>query len=195
MAADNREGLLRAAAAILSNEGLSALTIRNVAKAVNVSTKMIYTHFGGKDGLLDALYLYSFASLTDAFLSHGSSEDPRRKLAALMSAYRSFALNEPAFYSVMFGDLGRSWEAPHSSRKKAWMSFRTLRLTVSDYLGDKRSSEATRITYLLWAAAHGVVSLETRKLFDPPQRAQQLYWNSINSICRSEELPPLTLEA
>ncbi|KEQ53887.1 TetR/AcrR family transcriptional regulator [Sphingobium chlorophenolicum] len=67
METDMRAVLLGAAAVLLSEEGPSALTVRRVADAVNASTKMIYTHFGGKDGLFDALYLHSFAGLMRAF--------------------------------------------------------------------------------------------------------------------------------
>ena len=109
MEADTRATLLAAAARVLSEEGPSALTVRRVADSVNASTKMIYTHFGGKDGLLDALYLHSFAGLTHAFQAQSGELDPVLRLDNMVTAYRAFALSEPALYNVMFGDLGRAF--------------------------------------------------------------------------------------
>lgn len=189
MEADIRASLLAAAAKILSEEGPAALTVRHVAEAVNASTKLIYTHFGGKDGLLEALYLHSFASLTQAFQVHLGERDPHRRFRLMIDAYRSFALREPALYNVMFGDLGRAWEAPAESRRKAWASFETLRQAVQDCL-PSASAEATRITYLLWAAAHGVVSVEMRGLLGGPIDGDELFRMAVDAVCAAHGLTP-----
>ena len=171
MEMEARSTLLSAAATLLSREGPAALTVRRLAEAVNTSTKTIYTHFGGKDGLLEALYLHSFAELDQAFRKHAEVADPAKRLILMLDAYRSFALEEPALYDVMFGDLGRAWEAPIHARKQAWHSFETLRTAVFDNLPADRTSEAQQVTYVLWAGAHGVVSLELRKLIGPSHAA------------------------
>lgn len=188
MEADIRASLLAAAAKILSEEGPAALTVRHVADAVNASTKLIYTHFGGKDGLLEALYLHSFASLTQAFQVHLGEADPHRRFRLMIEAYRSFALREPALYNVMFGDLGRAWEAPAESRRKAWTSFETLRQAVQDCLPPASAAEATRITYLLWAAAHGVVSVEMRGLLGSAVQGEELFSMAVDAVCRAHGL-------
>ncbi|KKW91581.1 TetR/AcrR family transcriptional regulator [Sphingobium chungbukense] len=182
METDARASLLAAAAVVLSEEGPSALTVRRVAETVNASTKMIYTHFGGKDGLFNALYLHSFAGLTGAFQAHGEVQDPFLRLDKLISAYRAFALSEAALYNVMFGDLGRAWEAPIESRRQAWTSFATLRDTVRLCLVPDRAGEASRISYLLWAAMHGVVSLELRKLIGSAEDSEQLYHLAVAAV-------------
>jgi len=187
--ADIRATLLTAAATVLSEEGPSALTTRRLAEAVNASTKVIYTHFGGKEGLLDALYLHAFYSLMQAFDTHADELDPLARLRRMTATYRSFALAEPALYNVMFGDLGRAWEAPLASRRKAWQSFETLRETVSQCLASERRSEALRVTYLIWAAMHGVVSLELRKLIGGSQNSAQLFRQAATAICKAHDIP------
>ena len=188
METETRATLLAAAAVVLSEEGPSALTVRRVADAVNASTKMIYTHFGGKDGLLDALYLHSFAGLTRAFQAQSEESDPVRRLDKMVIAYRAFALSEPALYNVMFGDLGRSWEAPLESRRKAWTSFETVRDAVRLCAGPARATEAGRTTYLLWAAMHGVVSLELRKLLGSAGDGEQLYHLAVAAVRQAHGL-------
>jgi AcrR family transcriptional regulator len=188
MEADTRATLLAAAARVLSEEGPSALTVRRVAESVNASTKMIYTHFGGKDGLLDALYLHSFAGLTRAFQAQSSELDPLLRLDNMVTAYRAFALSEPALYNVMFGDLGRAWEAPLRSRRQAWKSFETMRDVVRLCLPLSRAEKAVRSTYLLWAAMHGVVSLELRKLLGSAGDREQLYRLAVAAVLEAEGL-------
>lgn len=185
---DTRATLLAAAARVLSEEGPAALTVRRVAEAVNASTKLIYTHFGGKDGLLEALYLHSFAGLTRAFEAQSSELDPVLRLDNMVTAYRTFALSEPALYNVMFGDLGRAWEAPLKSRRQAWRSFEALRDVVRLCLPLVRSEEAGRSTYLLWAAMHGVVSLELRKLLGNAGDREQLYRQAVAAVREAQGL-------
>ena len=56
---------LRAAASrILDAEGIGALSLRRVATEAGVTTMGIYSRFGGKDGLLDALCLEASSAST-----------------------------------------------------------------------------------------------------------------------------------
>lgn len=185
---DTRAALLRAAAAVLSEEGLSALTVRRVAEAVKASTKMIYTHFNGKDGLLDALYLHSFASFTKALQAHSGESDPVLRLDKMVAAYRAFALGESTLYNLMFGDLGRGWEAPLESRRQAWKSFETLRDAVEHRVGPARGADASKITYLLWATMHGIVSLELRKLIGGGEDGEQLFRLAVAAVRQAHGL-------
>ena len=182
--ANIRRAILAAAASVLSEEGPAALTLRRVAEAVGASTKLIYTHFGGKEGLLGALYLESFAALTDVFRIASSEPDPVLRLRRMTEAYRRFALGEPALYNVMFGDLGKAWEAPIASRRQAWRSFAALRDAVGALCEGEASSpgSTTRLTYMLWATMHGAVSLELRKLLGASQSGEQLFRLAVAAI-------------
>lgn len=192
MEAETRDALLAAAALVLSEEGPSALTLRRVADTVNTSTKTIYTHFGGKDGLLEALYLHSFAGLADAFHAQSGERDPALRLDKLIKAYRLFALREPALYNVMFGDLGRAWEPPLESRRKAWTTFETMRDAVRLTLEPLRQKEAGTIAYLLWATMHGAVSLEMRKLIGDQEDGASLYDSAVSAVRRGRDVPIVT---
>ena len=61
-----RRALLDAASRLLVEEGPQALSMRRVAAAAGCSTTVLYTLFGGKEGLADALYREGFARLTAA---------------------------------------------------------------------------------------------------------------------------------
>jgi TetR/AcrR family transcriptional regulator len=47
-----REGLLRAARELMTEKGLPAVTVREIAKRAGVQPALVNYHFGGKDGLL-----------------------------------------------------------------------------------------------------------------------------------------------
>ncbi|MFB9051274.1 TetR-like C-terminal domain-containing protein [Sphingobium indicum] len=172
---ETRSAILAAAARILSEEGPAALTVRRVAEVVNASTKMIYTCFSGKAGLLDALYIHSFDGLGREFGKCLAEPAPVARLRAICKAYRAYALAEPAFYNVMFGDLGRAYEAPLESRRRAWSTFRAMREAVAACLPEDRRDEARQLSQMLWATLHGVVSLELRGLLGEKTDAGDLY--------------------
>ncbi|EQA98555.1 AcrR family transcriptional regulator [Sphingobium wenxiniae] len=186
---DIRATILNEAAAVLRDEGPAAFTIRRIAAAVNASTKAVYTHFGNKDGLFDALYLQSFADLTKAMQEQIDPGEPAASLLRVCHAYRDYACAHPTRYNIMFGDLGRAYEAPLSSRRKAFESFGVLREAVEACLPPERSVEKTRITRLIWATMHGVVSLELRGLLGSSDEIGNVFDDAVTAICLAWSLP------
>src|SRR5579871_4976235 len=81
-----RQGMLDAATRLLSEEGPSALTVRRVAEAVNCSTTLLYSLFGGKDGLANELYLEGFERLKQEF-----SADPANATLTGLARLRALA--------------------------------------------------------------------------------------------------------
>src|SRR5512138_3570780 len=60
---DVEQALLEAAARLLTDEGPEALSVRRVAAEAGVSAMGVYSRFGGKQGLVEALFLDGFARL------------------------------------------------------------------------------------------------------------------------------------
>jgi len=183
-----RETILAAAAAILLEEGAAALTLRRLASAVNASTKVIYTGFGGKDGLLNALYLHSFAGLETALRAHRVITPPPERIRAMCHSYRDFARAAPALYHVMYGEFGRDFVVPTESRRRASAAFNLLREAVAAALPKTKSSEAGMATRLVWAAMHGVVSLEAHDLLGTPDQCERLFTSAIAAAARTYDI-------
>ncbi|MGZ4674264.1 MAG: TetR/AcrR family transcriptional regulator, partial [Ilumatobacteraceae bacterium] len=55
--------LLKAASDLLATEGPAALTVRRIATAAGVSTMNVYSRFGGKDGVVEHLFVEGFHRL------------------------------------------------------------------------------------------------------------------------------------
>ena len=60
-----REALLDAASEMLVHGGPDAISLRKLAARVGTSTMAVYTAFGGKDGLIAALFMEAFDRLAN----------------------------------------------------------------------------------------------------------------------------------
>lgn len=182
MREDLRAALLAAAARILTEEGLSALTVRHLAQRVNVSTKAVYTLFGGKEGLLEALYLDAFDGIGRFLPDVAAIEPPGHRLVALAKGYRLYALARPDHYAVMFGDAGTGFSPSPENRRHAWNTTRPMRQTLRQCRPGMTAEEADFIMRALWAGMHGVVSLELRQLIGGPELAARLFDDMLLAI-------------
>jgi AcrR family transcriptional regulator/CRP-like cAMP-binding protein len=154
---DVRKAAVEAAARLASEGGAEALTVRRVAELVGASTQVIYTHFGSKAGLADALYAHAFASFTTALRRARRGGDPVARLAAVVRAYRRFAVKNPVLYAVMFeGVLGDFAPSPES-REVARGSFAVLVEQVERCraAGAFAIDDAESAAVMLWGLAHG----------------------------------------
>ncbi|SEL30141.1 TetR/AcrR family transcriptional regulator [Nonomuraea pusilla] len=172
-----RTAVLDAAKRLLVSEGPVALTVRRIAAEVGCSTKVIYTLFGGKDGLLDALWTEGFARferwLGDA--GDGGSDDPLARLQAGAEAYRAYALAEPDYYRLMFQRAIPGYRPSAAAATTAKRTFEMLVRGVEACLeaGVLRGGTAAEIADVLWMAMHGAVSLELSGFFDDAGAARR----------------------
>src|SRR4051812_38378472 len=88
---DLHDRLLDAALRVLAEGGAAALTVRGIADAAGTSTIGIYTHFGGRAGLLEVLYRRGFERLRAALIAVPAG-DALDRVRNLLAAYRRFAL-------------------------------------------------------------------------------------------------------
>ena len=99
---DLREGLLREAVAVLEEEGPIALRARRVASAAGTSTGALYELFGDKTGLVRAIFYEGFRMLAERLDAATRTDDPRADLVALLRVSRTFALDHPMLFEVMY---------------------------------------------------------------------------------------------
>ena len=158
---DTRDALLRAASTLLVKEGPSALTVRRIAAEAGVSTMGVYSRFGGKDGVVDALLREGFSELEDVIVAVPETDDPLGDLSRVCGAYRDFGLHNGARYRLMFEGLVPDFEPSEESIVVASQSFERTTERVGRCIeagllvGDRYEVAAS-----LWAASHGLVSLE-----------------------------------
>lgn len=157
-----RTTLLDAASRLLTEEGSEALTLRRVASDVGCSTTVLYTMFGGKDGLAEALYREGFDRFRRQLVSLPPAADRVARLYDIAWAYRQSALSEPHYYGLMFAHAIPGFEPSADAIAAARASFDVLLHAVRDCVesGTFTPGNPEEIAEVLWAASHGILSLE-----------------------------------
>ena len=157
-ASTTRETLLDAALRLLEQRGPGFLRIRDLAEAAEQSTMGVYTHFGSKQGLLEQLYLHGFRRLEDQLNSVPSDNQDRQELLAFALAYRAFALDNEALYGLMFERGTPDFIPSDASRLAGLTTFEMLAARIADWRPG--STDPATDAHLVWAAMHGLVSIE-----------------------------------
>jgi AcrR family transcriptional regulator len=173
-----RRALLAAAHDLLATEGPGALTVRRMAATAGVSTMNVYSRFGGKDGVLDELFIDGFRRLTATMEAAPSSDDTMSDLRQCGACYRRFALENPTYYSLMFDRVVPDFEPSDAAVAVALASLGELAARVQRAMdaGRLRPGDAFTVASALWACEHGLVSLELRTA---DERGQAFDWEAI----------------
>jgi AcrR family transcriptional regulator len=146
---DLAPALLAAAGELLEKQGITSLSVREVAKRAGVSHTAPYRHFPDREALLAALAAQGFGRLGEAL-----REAARLGSREMGAAYVRFALARPQLYRLMFGGLLRI-EAHAELRQRAAQTYEGLVQAFAG-LGAERRVEAAAAA---WSLVHGLASL------------------------------------
>jgi AcrR family transcriptional regulator len=153
-------------------EGWDAVTIRRLADRIEYSQPVLYSHFAGKGGIIDAVAVEGFAELhlilRNAREAAGSPEAALRELAG---AYVGFALEHPALYDAMFTlhtelPFGRP-EGP----RELHAGFAELRGAVTPLAGGR---DPDTLAEVAWSALHGIATLTRARRLRPDYQQARL---------------------
>lgn len=149
------------------------MTVRNVAAGADCSTTGVYTHFGGKHGLADAIFVEGFESFEEALSSAGTT------FLEVGLAYRAWALERPTHYQVMFGSAIPGFVPSDEAMITAAASFDHLAASM----GDQNDAAARQQAFHVWATVHGYVMLEMLGM-NPPGLGtpEELYTAGLNQL-------------
>lgn len=197
--------LIADAAQVLAVGGVEALSLRPLAAGAGTSTSAVYAMFKDKAGLVAAVVDRARDGFLQAQRASPSTGDLPADLRALGHAYRDWALANPSMYAVMFGGRARPGRceaaegaepAPDDGRSAG--SHVTAELmddeTIAVLAGLVQAmlaagllqGDLTTITLSIWAAVHGMVSLEITGAW--PLRgiaARTLYDEHLAAIARA----------
>jgi len=119
------ERILKAAAELLAEGGLEAVSTRAVSARAGVQAPTLYRLFGDKQGMLDALASYGFARflveksahhpIPDDVTSDGG--DPLDVLRRGWDLHVDFGLAEPALYVLMYGAASYLGQRPPAAKE------------------------------------------------------------------------------
>jgi AcrR family transcriptional regulator len=160
---DVSERLIAAGLRILGERGAAELTVRRIAEAAGSSTMAVYSRFGGRAGVLSAVYRRGFELLRARLQDAPEPADVAERIIELGLAYRRFALAGPALYAFMFERPLPDFEPAIDLRRDALGSaFPILFAAVEQAAahGELPARDPVRTAYLLWCTMHGLVSIE-----------------------------------
>ena len=110
-----RQEILDTARAQMAESGAAALSLRAVARQMQLTAPALYRYFTDRDALVTALIVAAFNALADS-LAAARDADPAagvsQRLLAIGLAYRAWALAHPQDYLLIFGTPLPGYTAP-----------------------------------------------------------------------------------
>lgn len=163
--ANQRSRIEEAAQEILQEEGVEALSVRNIAKRAGLSTMGVYSYFGGKEQVCDQLYIAGFRDLADAVSKARAKQDPEAIVVESTRIYVDFYKRNTNRYALMFGMGGTDYTPGPEARRAARESFAVAvglvePVTQEDTRADHDAqSDARALAYQAWASTHGFIAI------------------------------------
>jgi AcrR family transcriptional regulator len=156
--------ILDAARDLLAREGQGALTVRRIAAEAGGSTMNVYSRFGGKDGVIDALLIEGFEKLTEVIHEAHSRAGAADGLSTCAMGYREFALTHRTHYELMFDRAIPGYVMSDRALAAAAASLGSLAERVQEAMdaGTVREGDPIETATIFWSACHGPVSLEMK---------------------------------
>ncbi len=166
-----RAEILAAAERIFVDVGYEGATIRKIADEVGLSSTALYMHFSEKSEILHEICRDAFAQLLAANEAVLAEEAPAEvRLRRVLEAYVDFGFANPNAYRLIY--LTRPIEARDGAQSASQMLggelFRSFEAIVQEVAAAGRLiGEPKPTSQVLWAGAHGIVSLMiTKPYFD-----------------------------
>jgi AcrR family transcriptional regulator len=98
-----RLALSAAAECLVAKGGPEALTVRAAAEEGGTTTRAVYSLFGSKDGLVDALAQRAFELLEAGLDELPETDDPAADLVEVgLTVFRPFVLDHPSLFRIAF---------------------------------------------------------------------------------------------
>lgn len=155
-----REVLILEGVKLIQEQGVAALTLREIGVRAGVSRTAAYRHFSDKAQLLAAISEAGFEDFGRALqAARSSSATFAGKLDAMGLAYLRFATERRPYYEVMFGvgcDLGE--REPSEAGRRAFEVLEGMIQEAQNH-GDVRSGDAAMIARVVWSMSHGMAML------------------------------------
>lgn len=155
-----RERLLDEAVHIVGEHGVSALSVRDAARAADTSTSAVYSLFGNKEGLTRGVLIRAFDSFATAQES-GVAVDAAAHLSTLGVHYVAWALEHPRLYELMFGQTLAGITSTAETEAASARAIAPLRQGVQSAIesGLFRPADVDTIVASLWSQVHGMAML------------------------------------
>ena len=157
---DSRTKILNAASQLFLEGGVEALSVRAISKSAGLSTIGIYSHFQGKQGILDTLYIEGFGLVYDAMDLETNGQVGVEDVMRACEGYLTVAIENEAHYRLIFGESDANYEPSDEAQAAADRAFGKLLNNTGEFLdGTQRSTDRMQASMDIWAIMHGYVGI------------------------------------
>lgn len=164
---ESKSKILAAASALFLEGGVAALSVRAISKQAGMSTIGIYSHFKGKQGILDALYIEGFEMVTNAINVLTPQNSGKEAVMLATKNYLDLVEQHEAHYRLIFGETDNSYLPSEEAQQVGAKAFFSLTKVVSSLLpGDAVLEDKQTATMQIWSLTHGYVSLNHHAVTD-----------------------------
>jgi AcrR family transcriptional regulator len=170
--AARRQLITDTARKLAEDEGWDAVTTRRLSTEIEYSQPVLYKHFSGMDDIAAAVAAQGFGELADALrAARSGATDGVDALARVAHAFIGFAHDNPALFDAMFTRATTLHFAAEDTPAELHTAFAELRAAVDMVAG---SRDADTLTEVLWAALHGLITLDRGGRLRPEHRAARV---------------------
>jgi len=152
-----RGALVATALRVVAEEGVGALSLRDLARRLGVSHAAPAHHFPDRASLLVAIAGDGFARLAGALAAGAAAAGPARgdRLLAVARAYVGFALDHPGHFRAMFGPhVAGLPRAPAEVARAAEAGWRVVEEAVEVLVG-AGDPRVPQLSFAAWSLLHG----------------------------------------
>ena len=188
-----RAALLAAAERLIDEGGPDAASVRAVADEVGTSTRAVYSVFGSKQGLLEALATRFFEELHAAIDAFPLTDDPAADLVNVaMNAWRRTVLRHPSLYRLVFLRVVPDLELGPEFAQVAYDAFGRMQALVERVAPD---AAAVHDRALAWhALTEGLASMEVRGQMLGTLDTERVWRDALTSLVRGFESDRVSTE-
>lgn len=153
-----RQALVSTALRVVAEEGVEALSLRELARRLGVSHAAPAHHFPDRTALLVALAGDGFVHL-GAALRAAEAPAAGVRLAAAGRAFLGFALDHPGYFRAMFGPhVATLPRAPEAVARAAEAGYGVIVRGVEGLVG-AGDARVALLSFAAWSFLHGAVTL------------------------------------
>ncbi len=186
-----RAALLAQAEEVIRLQGVGALSLRDLARAVGVSHAAPRRHFADKQALLDALAVEGFDRLgreLGAALEACRLAPFAERVQALVRAYVAFAAGRPVLLDVMFAAKHREpGEALREASGRAFAAVREL-IAEGQESGELAQGDPEAFATALFAVLQGLLALLNGGML-APERVDATVTDTVGRLLRGSRPP------
>lgn len=169
--------IARVARELLEEQGVEALSMRNIAARLGIRAASLYEHFADKRAVENAIIAAGLYEQGD-FIAAAVDADPDEPVIPIIfRAFIEWARAHPQLYKLLMSrDLDR--DAPDVAEAEQWAGVR-LRAEVGEY---------RELSLSFWSFAHGVADLEANERFPPGFDVEKIYATGMAALMMGLDL-------